>query len=147
MTNVKQISQEGLSKWKYSFVGGVASLPLTIGYNWFFDPGYYSFGMIAIGGMITGYLATRDSFEVPRLSIGAGLIGALPGLLSALFPFYELASEWIISGEIAQTIVVIPLSMLFLLTIGALLGLLGGSIGGWFATKFQDQKVSQSTAL
>lgn len=144
METSNQSTKVMFSEWKYSFVGGVMSIPLTIGYNWYFELGYYSFVMVIIGGMIAGYLAKRNSLREYYAGIGAGVIGSLPGFMLAFRPLYNLASEWTASGAVILTTIVVPLVVLFLFAIGAMLGFIGGGVGGWIATKFNGRRASHT---
>jgi hypothetical protein len=127
------------SERKYAHIGGIISIPLTVGYNWFFEPEIYSLIMATIGGVIAGYLAKRNSLRIYRAGIGAGAIGATPALLMAFNPLSNIATKWLGSGAVVFTVIVVPSVVLAILAIGAVLGFIGGAIGGWLATKFGNR--------
>ncbi|GAA5052443.1 DUF5518 domain-containing protein [Haladaptatus pallidirubidus] len=133
------------SEWKYALNGGIISIPLTVGYNWFFEPEIYSLIMATIGGIIAGYLAKRNALRIYRTGIGAGAIGATPALLMAFNPLSTIATKWLGSGAIVFTFIVVPVVALAILAIGAVLGLIGGAIGDWLATKFGNRNASHPT--
>ncbi|SIR89831.1 hypothetical protein SAMN05421858_4456 [Haladaptatus litoreus] len=127
------------SEWKYALIGGLISIPLTVGYNWFFEPEIYSLIMATIGGMIASYLAKRNALRIYRTGIGAGALGAIPALVMAFSPLSDIATKWLGSGAIVFTVIVVPLVIMAILAIGAVLGFIGAAIGGWLATKFGNR--------
>jgi hypothetical protein len=125
--------------WTYAFIGGVASIPLTIGLYWLSGMGSeFSLNMVFFGGILAGYLASVPSPETDYTSVGfrAGVIGGLPGLW-LLVDLVEAAIVW--SSPLWFRIVAVPmLAIVFttlLLGLSGLVGLLGGKVGGWLATK------------
>lgn len=126
-----QLASKRHRTWSPAIVGGLIAILLTVGYNWLADPGYYSFAMVGIGGLIAGSLAKRHSSRIVTAGVVAGAIGTLPGLLSAVSPLYQMVSEWVASGAVILSIIVIPLSVLLILAMGGVLGLIGAVIGGW----------------
>lgn len=125
--------------WRYALIGGVASIPLTIGLYWHSGLGnHFSLNMVAVGGLIAGYLAKRDSIDAKPVGLRAGLIGALPGLVWVLpRAVRNVAAGW----SVLSTVILIILFSVAVVVIGALAGVIGGAVGGWLAKKLGDQRL------
>jgi Family of unknown function (DUF5518) len=132
------------SEWKYALIGGLISIPLTVGYHWFFEPEIYSLIMATTGGVIAGYLAKRNGLRIYRTGVGVGTLGAIPALVMAFSPLSDIATKWLGSGAVVFMVIVVPLVVLAILAIGAVLGFIGGAIGGWLATKFGNRNALHS---
>ena len=77
----RQVSGFVAETWQYALVGGVVSIPLSLGLYWYSGMGSdFSLNMIVVGGLLAGYLAKRNSVDAKPAGLRAGLIGALPGL-------------------------------------------------------------------
>jgi cell shape-determining protein MreD len=125
-------------RWTYALIGGIVSVPFTIGLYWLSGTGSeFSLNMVFFGGILAGYLASAPSPETDCTSVGfrAGAIGGLPGLW-LLVDLVEAAIVW--SPLWFRIVVVSMLTIVFttlLLGLSGLVGLLGGKVGGWLATK------------
>jgi hypothetical protein len=123
--------------WRYALVGGVVSMPLSLGLYWYTGMGNdFSLNMVVVGGLLAGYLAKRGSADAKSAGLRAGLVGALPGLVW-IFPATvttarSLAAAWSVPPAAAVLVVVFGG---IVLGIGALAGLVGGAVGGWLAGK------------
>jgi NhaP-type Na+/H+ or K+/H+ antiporter len=123
--------------WRYALVGGIVSIPLSLGLYWYSGMGTdFSFNMVVVGGLFAGYLAERNSVDARPAGLRAGLIGALPGLV------------WIlprIAGDVAAEWSLLPIAaFLCLFTviafgIGAVAGVIGGAVGGWLFKKAKNR--------
>lgn len=130
--------------WKYALIGGLTSLPFTIGLYWLSGMGSeFSLNMVFFGGLFAGYLASTAAMETDASSVGfrAGAVGGLPGLW-LLVDLLEAAIAW---GS-PLWFRVVAVSMLaagftaVLLGFAGLVGLLGAKVGGWLAKKTGAQR-------
>lgn len=131
--------------WKYALIGGIASLPLTIGLYWQSGMGSeFSLNMVFFGGVLAGYLASAPASETDCSSVGfrAGVIGGLPGLW-LLVDLAEAAIAW--SSPLLFRIAAVSLLAIgfttLLLGFAGLVGLIGAKVGGWLATKTGMQRI------
>lgn len=115
--------------WRCALLGGVASIPLTVGLYWLSGAGSdLSLNMVFVGGLFAGILAHSRSADVESAGFRAGLVGALPGV-------------WVL-GEILQVAATVggPLAfriaagLLVICTFTMVLGL-GGGVAGFFGAK------------
>jgi hypothetical protein len=124
-------------------VGGIASLPLTIGLYWLSGMGNeLSLNMVTVGGFVAGYLAKRDGTAADSAAIGtrAGLVGSVPGLwlLSDL-----LGNTATLTGPTWFSLVGVGGALLFvgfLFGIGGFAGFVGAKVGGWLAVNLRDRQ-------
>lgn len=82
--------------WKYALIGGLISLPFTIGLYWLSGMGSeFSLNIVFFGGILAGYLASTAATETVASSVGfrAGVVGGLPGLW-LLVDLLEAAIAW-----------------------------------------------------
>ncbi|WP_372912569.1 DUF5518 domain-containing protein [Salinigranum sp.] len=115
--------------WRYALVGGVVSIPLTIGLNWYAGtPSHFSLNMVVVGGLVAGYLAKRDAVEAKLAGVRAGLVGAAPGLVWFLRGIIS-RMDTALSAEVA-VVAAVGVGVV-VLGIGAIAGLVGGAVGGW----------------
>ena len=125
--------------WKYALIGGLASLPFTIGCYWLSGMGSeFSLNMVFFGGLFAGYLASAAATATNSSSVGfrAGVVGGLPGLW-LLVDLLEAAIAWA-SPLWFRVAAVSMLAVGFtavLLGFAGLVGLLGAKAGGWLARK------------
>lgn len=124
---------------KYALVGGIASLPLTIGLYWQSGMGSeLSLNMVFFGGVLAGYLASVGAAETDCSTVGfrAGVIGGLPGLW-LLVHLAEAAIAW--SSPLWFRIGMVSLVAVgftaLLLAFAGVVGLVGAKVGGWLAAK------------
>lgn len=119
--------------WRYALVGGLVSIPLTLGLNWYAGtPNHFSLNMVVVGGLVAGYLAKRDAVAAKPAGVRAGLVGAAPGLVWFLRGVISRL-ETALSAEVA-VIATVGVGVVAL-GIGAIAGLIGGAIGGWLFEK------------
>lgn len=82
-----------------------------------------------------GRLSCHPAFRrADRAGIVAGIVGALPGFLLFLPVLYTIISGWIAADAVISVLLVVALSVLVIFGGTALLGFIGGHIGGWVAT-------------
>jgi len=129
--------------WKYALIGGIVSIPLSLGLYWYSGMGNdFSANMVFAGGLLAGYLAKRNSVAAKPVGLRAGLIGALPGLVW-IFP--QIARNVAAGWSVLSIAVSLTLSTVFIFSIGALFGLIGGAVGGWLSKKKEGQTPATGT--
>jgi hypothetical protein len=130
--------------WKYALVGGIASIPLTIGLYWQSGMGNeFSLNMVFFGGLFAGYLvsAAATGADAPSVGFRAGVVGGLPGLW-LLVDLLEAAVAWsspLWFRVVAVSVLAVGFTTI-LLGIAGLVGLLGAKVGGWLAKKTGTQR-------
>jgi hypothetical protein len=125
--------------WKCALIGGLTSIPLTVGLYWLSGTGNeMSQNMVFVGGLLAGYLAKTRIPDAHPAEAGtrAGLVGALPGLWFIGDRFIAVSGVggplWF---RIVGPTVMGGLFVIFLLVITALAGYLGAKVGVWLANK------------
>jgi NhaP-type Na+/H+ or K+/H+ antiporter len=138
-----QVSRFVPEAWRYALVGGIVSIPLSLGLYWYTGMGSdFSFNMVVVGGLLAGYLAKRNEVQARPAGLRAGLIGAVPGLAWILPRIArDVAAEW----SPLPTAVFLCLSTLIAFSIGAVAGVIGGVAGGWLCKKVNDQRRATGT--
>lgn len=128
--------------WTYGLLGGVVSMPLTVGAYWLSGMGNdFSLNLVFVGGLLAGYLVeARDvAADSDAAGLRAGVVGALPGVVwlvsDRLLPVR--GADATLPGGFEAAIS--ALAVLFGLGFGAVVGLLGGAIGGWLARKVRGR--------
>jgi hypothetical protein len=130
--------------WKYALIGGIASLPLTIGLYWQSGMGdELSVNMVFFGGLLAGYLASTAATETDGASVGfrAGVVGSLPGLWLVV-DLLEAAIAWsspLWFRVVAVSVLTVGFTIVLLVFAG-LVGLLGAKVSGWLAKKTGAQR-------
>jgi len=125
--------------WKYALIGGLTSLPFTIGLYWLSGMGSeFSLNVVFFGGLLAGYLASAAAMETNSSSVGfrAGVVGGLPGLW-LLMDLLEAAIAWsspLWFRALAASMLAVGFTTV-LLGFAGLVGLLGAKAGGWLARK------------
>lgn len=122
--------------WRYGLVGGIVSIPLSLGLYWYSGTGnHFSINMAVVGGVLAGCLAKRNSIDAKPAGLHAGLIGVLPGFTWILPQIVtSVAAEWsVLPLAIFSTIFAV-----LIFSIGALAGVLGGAVGGWLFKKIES---------
>lgn len=130
--------------WKCALVGGIISIPFTLGLYWLSGMGNeLSLSMVFFGGLVAGFLAHTRVADADGSAAGlrAGIVGALPGMWF-LVDVFEVA--WALSGPLwfrsAATVLVVGTIVAALFGLGALVGLLGAKVGGWLAETEREQR-------
>jgi hypothetical protein len=130
--------------WKYALVGGIASIPLTIGLYWQSGMGSeFSLNMVFFGGLFAGYLVSAAATETDGSSVGfrAGVVGGLPGLW-LLVDLLEAAVAWsspLWFRVVATSTLAVGFATI-LLAFAGFVGFLGAKVGGWLARKTGAQR-------
>lgn len=123
--------------WRCALLGGVASIPLTVGLYWLSGAGNeLSLNMVFVGGLLAGVLAQRRSGDVGSAGFRAGVVGGLPGLW-ILAGILEMAAT--VSGPLAFRVVagllVAGTFAAVMATAAGVAGFLGAKVGAWLAAK------------
>jgi hypothetical protein len=109
--------------WRYALIGGIISIPLSLGLYWSSCMGNdFSLNMVAVGGLLSGYLAKRNSVDAKPAGIRAGLIGALPGL-AWILP--QIARKVAAGWSLLPIAVFLCLFTVIIFGIGAVAGVIG----------------------
>lgn len=125
------------SPWKYALLGGLASVPVAAGEYWLSGAGdTFPITFALVGGVVAGALARRRFAHAGRAGAGAGAVGGLVALgwiLTALLDTAaDFAAAW--STPVAGVLIAVVFGLV-VLEMAALVGLIGGAIGGWLTTK------------
>lgn len=134
--------------WTFALVGGLVSMPLTIGHYWLSGMGSdFSTSMIFVGGLLSGYLAERHSAAAVTAGTGAGVVGGLPGYVGMYPAMVETATSFATawSSPVAGA-VLMGLIGLIVVCVAALPGFLGGIVGGWLARNVTRKRTPASNA-
>ena len=131
--------------WRYALIGGLGSIPLTLGLYWLSGMGNeLSLNMVLVGGLVAGFLAKREDVDIGSVGLRAGVIGVLPGL----WLLFDTAMAAVGVAEPIQLqaiaiVLMVGVSVVILL-VGGIAGIIGAKIGAWLATKslFQRGRVS-----
>ena len=132
MPKIGPLPQQVSTLWKYAFIGGVASLPLTTLSYW--ETGSaVSLVAVLFGGTLAGYLHKRGGNASGGIGVRVGLVGGLPVLWILADVFSATSSlagpTWYVTSAsllaIGFTFVVAVLGF----GIAALIGEIGTRIG------------------
>lgn len=120
--------------WKFALIGGLASLPFTTLSYWQ-TGSELSFNPVFFGGVLAGYLSTRNLGTSSSVGVRAGIIGSLP-IVWMLFDILEVTSglsgpSWFVASGTILAIGFIVLGF----GLAALVGKLGAKVGAWIARK------------
>jgi hypothetical protein len=122
--------------WRYGLVGGLASVPLTVGLYWLSDTANeLSLNMVFVGGLVAGYLVALGAERVGATPVGirTGVVGSIPGLWfvldTYLFTTTVRGPPWF--GTVGLGVIVFVGTVL----ISIVAGVLGAKVGAWLATK------------
>ncbi|MFA9516610.1 DUF5518 domain-containing protein [Halopenitus sp. H-Gu1] len=139
MTWIDFLQRRVSATWQCALIGGIISLPLTIGLYWLSGMGNeLSLNMVFVGGLIAGFLAKTRVIDANGAAAGlrAGIVGAAPGLWFLVDVFEAFT---VVSGPLwfrsAALVLVIGTIAVVLFGLGALVGFLGAKVGGWLAEK------------
>jgi NhaP-type Na+/H+ or K+/H+ antiporter len=139
----RQVSGFVSETWRYALVGGIVSIPLSLGLYWYSGAGNdFSANTVVVGGLLAGYLAKRNAVDAKPAGLRAGLVGALPGLVWILPRIARNGpAEW----SLLPIAVFLCLFTLIALGIGAVAGVVGGAVGGWLFEKVENRKRATGT--
>lgn len=122
-------------RWRYALLGGLASISVTTLTYWQ-SGSELSLSPVFLGGLLAGYLACRETGSAGDTGFRAGLIGGVPALW-LLADVLGAASA--LSGPpwFVATGLVVTVGFLLVVVFGfaALVGALGGRVGGWLARR------------
>ena len=130
--------------WKYALVGGLVSVPVAAGEYWLSGAGdSFPITYALIGGVVAGILAKRRSVHAGRAGAGAGAVGGLVALGWILPALLDTAGDFAAAWSTPAAGILIALVFgLAVLWMSALVGLIGGAIGGWLTTKLGGRRVA-----
>ena len=124
----------------YALFGGVVGILVVTGHNLFVGAeSYYNLSGVIVGSSFAGFLAANGSGHFKRAGMGAGILGTVPAFAWSS----DFLRGWVITSasEGGQVFAVVLLCFLVLATglLGILVGVCGGSFGGWIAGKFNPE--------
>lgn len=129
--------------WRYALIGGVASIPLTVGFYWLSGTGNeLSLNMIFFGGLLAGNLARTAPTEIDSTAVGlrAGIVGSLPAVWLLGDLLWDAAT---MSGPVWFRVVgvgfIMTTATVFTVVLAALVGLLGAKVDSWLAKRYGRQ--------
>lgn len=128
--------------WKYALVGGLVSVPIAAGEYWLSGAGdTFPMTFVLVGGVVAGALARRRFAHPGRAGAGAGAVGGLAALGWILPALLDTAADFAAAWSTPVAGVLIAAAFgLVVLWLSALVGLLGGAIGGWLTTKLGGRR-------
>jgi len=148
MNRNSRLSDKLTPTWRYALIGGLASIPFSLGLYWLSGMGSeFSGGMVFFGGVLAGYLAKRGSARASSAGIRAGMIGGLPSLVWGLTTLLGVPAGFvrIWSDPLLEAVFLLFVSVA-LLGASIVAGLLGGMIGGWLSKKV-DRRGTPSAGI
>lgn len=136
MARIGPLRTESTATWKYALVGGVVSLPATTASYWQ-TGSEMSLASVLLGSLLAGYLAKRKTGTSAGVGVRAGLVGALPVLwvLSDVLGASTALSgpPWFVAAGTLLTILTLTAVGVLGFGLSALVGGVGGRVGGWLA--------------
>jgi hypothetical protein len=141
MSDVGPPPQSDSNRLTYALLGGLAALPF-VALSYWQTGSEVSFGAVVFGGLLAGYLLERAGGDARGVGARAGLVGGLP-LLWALADVLAATSAlagpaWFVAGATATTVVFVLGVAVLGFGLAALVGEVGGRIGGWLAGQRAD---------
>lgn len=131
-----------IQTWKYALIGGLASIPLTVGFYW--QSGMeneMSLNMVFFGGLLAGYLATGQLTDGKSVGFRTGVVGGLP-VLWIWFDLLRAATGPIGPVGFRMGAVMMAIAFaIFSLFLSGIIGLLGAKVGRWIAVKTGQQRM------
>ena len=118
--------------WRYALLGGLLALPFTtLSYARTGDE--VALGAVFWGGLLAGYLAKRRGLTGTPVGSRAGVVGGLPALwmVGDIVPYLVGLGgpAWFRAVQLALVLLMVPVFV----GLSALVGGLGGRLGGWLA--------------
>jgi hypothetical protein len=122
--------------WKHALVGGLASIPLTTAGYWQ-SGSELSLSPVFLGGVLAGYLASRETGSARGVGIRAGLVGGLPSLWIVADVFGAASGlagpPWFVTAGLILTVAFVAGFVLLALGFSAFVGEIGARVGDWAA--------------
>jgi hypothetical protein len=118
----------------YALFGGVVGMVAVTAHNLVAGAeSQYSLWGVFVGSGLAGFLAANGSRRAKRAGIGAGLLGVVPAFvwLSDFLPGWVRTSAS--EGGPVLAVIFFTFVVLAVATIATLIGVFGGSFGGWLA--------------
>ena len=129
---------------QYAVLGGLFSIPLIVGSNWLIGvEDHFSTTTLVFGGLLAGYLARGNDADATMAGVGAGVIGGLPGYIWILPQMIRTATAW---PSTVATVGLLVFMTIAVIGISILTGGIGGIMGGWIATKFDNDSTTAVAA-
>jgi len=120
--------------WRYALLGGLVALPFT-SLSYAQSGTELGLGAVFWAAVLVGYLARRRGLSGTPVGARAGLVGSMPELWMvgdiASFVVGLGGPAWFRIAQLAVVALFVPL----VLGLAALVGALGGRLGGWLAER------------
>ncbi|WP_080510493.1 DUF5518 domain-containing protein [Halorubrum coriense] len=125
--------------WRVAILGALAALPATVILNWLPNSeATVGGGVMIVGALIAGAIATRRSVEPSAAGLRAGFLGGATAV--AVFLIREGTTVvWSLN-----TSVFFAIAIVMVLSFTPVFGLIFGRIGGWVANTVADSGVDQA---
>lgn len=124
--------------WTYALLGGLASVPLTVGLYWLSGAGSeFSLNAVFLGGLLAGYLVTRATTDTDPGGVGvrAGVVGGVPAVVWGVSEVSRSAAA--VAGPVPFRVAAVATVLLTITTVvlalAGVVGLVGATVGGWLA--------------
>jgi len=125
--------------WRYGIIGGIVSIPLSVGLYWLSGMGTnFSTLPIFFGGLLAGYLVQKNSGTPARAGIAAGILGGLPGYIWIFPQVIQTVTAW---SSSPGAVVILGISIAAIVAVATLPGLIGGVVGGWLGKKVKKKQI------
>lgn len=129
--------------WKYAFICGLASIPLTVGLYLRSGTGdEMSLNMVFFAGLLAGFLAKRRLADGRNVGFRTGVIGGLPVLWFS-FDWLRILTEPIDPAwfGVVGVVLIVGLTVISFFFAG-FVGYLGAKAGRWLAVKTDQRRTS-----
>lgn len=125
--------------WRVAILGAIAALPATVIINWLPNSeATIGGGVMLVGSIIAGAVATNRSVEPSAAGLRAGFLGGM--ITVSVFIFTEgMTITWSLN-----MIVFFLIADVMLLCVSPVIGLISGRIGGWVANTIADSSVTET---
>lgn len=136
MARIESLPAASSDTWRFALLGGLASLPFTTASYWQ-TGSELSLSPVFFGGLLAAYLARRKHGTAKGVGLRAGLIGGLPGLW-VLYDVLVAATAlsgppWFMAAGVVMTALFLMTVAVLAFGLSALVGAVGGRVGGWLA--------------
>jgi hypothetical protein len=127
--------------WRAALVGGLGSIPATVGLYWLSGAGNeMSLSMVFVGAIVAGGLARSEDpdCDIEAVGVRTGIVGAIPGLWFVVTMFVAILTglpdspTWFLFAVGGISLIVVPL---LLFGLGVLAGVIGASLGAWLVDR------------
>lgn len=124
--------------WRVAILGTIAALPATVVINWLPNSeATIGGGVMLVGPVIAGAVATTRSVEPSAAGLRAGFLGGMIAVSVFIF------TEGMTVMRSLNTIVFFLIADVIFLFVSPVIGLISGRIGGWGANTIANSSVTE----